>query len=76
MSDKIENRIVKELKNELNERMDECKDRVDVIKTLMKLYCSMYATVPKEGRDMLNEIEDDMKTKMVNYSLEKGYIPN
>ena len=76
MSDKIESKIVKEIKNDCNERLDECKDRVDVIKTLMRFYVSMYATVPKEGRDMLNEIEDDMKTNMVNFSLERGFIPN
>ncbi len=72
----IEDKIVKELRKEFSERMEECKDRVDVIKTLMRLYASMYATIPKEGRDMLNEIEDHMKTDMVNYSLERGFIPN
>ena len=71
-----EDKIVKGLKKRLNEELDKCNDRTDVIQTLMRFYISMYATVPKEGRDMLNEIEDHMKTDMVNYSLERGFIPN
>ncbi len=73
---KLEKEIVKKLKVEINEKFDKCKDRVDFMKTLMRFYVSMYATVPKEGRDILNDIENDMKTDMVNYALEREFIPN
>ncbi len=69
-----EDKIVKGLKKKLDGELDKCNDRTDVIQTLMRFYISMYATVPKKGRDILNEIEDTMKTDLVNYSLEKGFL--
>ncbi len=71
-----EDKIAKEIKKRISEELDNCKDRADVVQVLMKFYVSMYASSPKRGRDILNEIEDEMKTDMVNFSLEKGFIPN
>ncbi len=77
MSDaKIEKEICKKLKKEVDDNLEVCKNRVEFIKTLMRFYVSMYATVPKEGRDILNDIENDMKTDMVNFALEREFIPN
>lgn len=69
-------KMVKEIKKRIGEELDNCKDRADVVEVLLKFYVSMYASSPKRGRDILNEMENEMKTDMVNFSLEKGFIPN
>ena len=69
-----EDKIVKGLKKRLDGELDKCKDRVDVTKLFLRAYVSMYATYPKQARDMLNDIEDKIKTKAVNFSIENNYI--
>ena len=71
-----ENKIVKEMREWIGEELKKCNCKADVAQCLLKAYTSMYALAPKEGRDILNEVEDAMKTDAVNYSLEHGYIPN
>ena len=71
-----ENKIVKEMREWIGEELKKCNNRSDVMQCLIKAYTSMYALLPKEVRDTLNEIEDAMKTDDVNYSIEHNYIPN
>lgn len=69
-----EKKNIKETKEWICEEVDKCKDRVDVTKLFLNAYVSMYATYPKQARDMLNDIEDKIKTKAVNFSIEHEFI--
>ena len=69
-----EKKNVKETKEWICEELDKCKDKVDVTKLFLRTYVSMYATYPKQARDMLNDIEDKIKTKAVNFSIENNYV--
>ena len=69
-----EKKNIKETKEWICGELDKCKDRVDTTKLFMKAYVSMYATYPKVARNMLNEMEDKIKTQAVNYSVDKHYV--
>ena len=69
-----EKKNIKETKEWICDELDKCKDRVDATKLFMRAYVSMYATYPKVARDMLNEMEDHIKTTAVNYSIEHEYV--
>ena len=69
-----EKKNIKETKEWICEELDKCKDRVDVTKLFMKAYVSMYATYPKTARNILNEMEDEIKTQAVNYSVDNHYV--
>ena len=69
-----EKKNIKETKEWICEELDKCKDRVDTTKLFMKAYVSMYATYPKVARNMLNEMEDKIKTQAVNYSVDNHYV--
>ena len=69
-----EKKNIKETKEWFCEELDKCKDRVDVTKLFLRAYVSMYSTYPKQARDMRNDIEDKIKTKAVNFSIENEFI--
>ena len=69
-----EKKNIKETKEWICSELNKCNDRVDVTKLFLRAYVSMYATYPKQARDMLNDIEDKIKTKAVNYSIENEFV--
>ena len=69
-----EKKNVKETKEWICEELNKCKDKVEVTKLFMRAYVSMYATYPKLARDMLNDMEDRIKTTAVNYSIENHFV--
>ena len=69
-----EKKNIKETKEWICDELDKCDDRVDVTKLFLRAYVSMYATYPKQARDELNNIEDKIKTKAVNFSIEHEFI--